>query len=575
MSQEDSRIPPVGRDAQVTRFSRRDLGRRAAGLGLSVPLVRGLTSAAGAGALAIGRMSTAGAAQEGTGGTVFIAQTGGDAGIGNPILVSGTDNYPFWWAFSRLVTYDDTGTPIPDLADSWTYNEAGTELTFTLNPNAKWHDGTPVTSADVLFTFDKVKDPATESDRLSRLQVAGEFAAWAAPDPQTVVLTIKEPFAPFLFALSGIGIIPKHLLEGSADLNTDPFNTSPVGSGPFRITEWEVGVKTVYERNTDYHRDLAAADGMVEVFYEDVQPALASLDAGEEMDIVFTPPESQAAYEDNPDFMLLRYVFYTSITLSFNFKHPWLQDIKVRQGIRYAIDKDRLAEVVTKGRNVRADNQFADTGPLDRYNDYSLPKDEYNIEQANALLDEAGWVRSGDWREKDGERFSLPILTYTGFQEYVDGQVILQEMLAEVGIELKPEVVDVTTLADRWADENDDPLTRPLSLEEYPHPYEQDPDLYNELHTASIPPNGNNYNYVSDPEIDRLIEEGRRETDDEVRIGIYHQLDARRKELAIVVPLYLATDGFVFSRRVGGIPETSPSSRWFLRCCAGMLFKNE
>ncbi len=118
-------------------------------------------------------------------------------------------------------------------------------------------------------------------------------------------------------------------------------------------------------------------------------------------------------------------------------------------------------------------------------------------------------------------------------------------------------------------------MTRPLTLEEYPHPYEQDPDLYNELHSASIPPNGNNYNYISDPDIDRLIEEGRRETDDELRIPIYHQLDARRKELIVSIPLYLATDGFVVSRRVGGIPETTPSSRWFFRCCANMLFKNE
>jgi peptide/nickel transport system substrate-binding protein len=101
---------------------------------------------------------------------------------------------------------------------------------------------------------------------LSRLQVAGEYATWTAPDPQTVVLTIKEPFAPFLFALSGIGIIPKHLLENSADLNTDPFNTAPIGSGPFKITEREVGVKTVYERFPDYHRGVAAAEGMVEVF---------------------------------------------------------------------------------------------------------------------------------------------------------------------------------------------------------------------------------------------------------------------------------------------------------------------
>jgi hypothetical protein len=109
MRQEESRLPGLG----TTRFSRRELARRAAGLGLSAPVVRGLASAAGAGAIAIGRRSSAGAAQDGTGGVVFVAQTGGDAGIGNPILVSGADNYNYWWAFSRLVSYDDKGPRYP------------------------------------------------------------------------------------------------------------------------------------------------------------------------------------------------------------------------------------------------------------------------------------------------------------------------------------------------------------------------------------------------------------------------------------------------------------------------------
>ena len=241
--------------------------------------------------------------------------------------------------------------------------------------------------------------------------------------------------------------------------------------------------------------------------------------------------------------------------------------------LRYAIDKEGLAEVVTKGRNERADNQYADTGPLDRYNDYSLPKDEYNVEKANALLDEAGWVRTGEYREKDGQRLSFSMLTYSGFEEYKNDLEILQQMLKEIGIETRPEIIDYSALYARWTDPDDDPLTRALTVEEYPHPFEQDPDVYNELHSASFPPVGLNYNYVQDAEIDRLIDEGRTTTDDEKRVRIYYQLDARRKEVIPSVPLYLATDGWVFSRKVGGVPEDTPSSRWFLRCCADKMFK--
>jgi len=171
---DPGRFTPRRHGAECPNVSLLAPGVGAAGLGLSAPLVRGLTSVAGAGTVAIARSSRASAAQEGTGGTIFVCQTGGDGGIGNPILVNGSDNYNFWWAFSRLITYNDRNEPTPDLADSWTYNAEGNELTFTLNPNAKWHDGAPATSEDVLFTFDKIKDPATESDRVSRLQVAGE-----------------------------------------------------------------------------------------------------------------------------------------------------------------------------------------------------------------------------------------------------------------------------------------------------------------------------------------------------------------------------------------------------------------
>ncbi len=202
-------------------------------------------------------------------------------------------------------------------------------------------------------------------------------------------------------------------------------------------------------------------------------------------------------------------------------------------------------------------------------------KDEFSVEKANALLDEAGYTLNNGVREKNGQRLSFPMLTYSGFEEYRNGLEVLQEMLQAIGIEIKPEVIDYDALSQRWADPNDDPMTRPLTLEEYPHPFEQDPDVTDELHSASFPPNGQNYNYVKDDQLDQLITQGRTETDDEKRIAIYHQLDARRKEVIPSIPLYLATDGWVFSRKVGGVPENTPSSRWFLRCCANKMFKAE
>jgi peptide/nickel transport system substrate-binding protein len=574
MMHDDPRVDRLVREWMAGRVSRRTLARRAAALGVSW---RSVSAAAGAGALVLPRGVRRAAAQE-RGGTVNVAGTQ-DSGIGNPILTGGLQaggTFVFWCAFSRLVTYDDKGTPTPDLADSWEYNQDGTQLTLKLNPAATFHDGQPVTSADVLFTFDKIADPNTDTPQASRLQVGGEFAQWTAPDAQTVVLTTKTAYAPFLFALSQVGIIPKHILESVADINTDAFNTAPIGSGPFKVVEYKFDEYVRFEAHAGYHRGMPAADKLNVLKFEDTQPALAALEAGD-VDLCFTPPESQPPYDENPDFILHRYVYYTPITLSFNQQVPALQDVKVREGIRHAINKDELAEIVTKGRNPRADNQYANGGPLDRYNDYNLPMDEFNLEAAGASLDQAGWVlNGGSIREKDGQPLSLTLTTYADFQEYINDLEILQDMLSKVGIEIKPEPVpDYDSLVALQQDPNADPNRRALTVEEWPHPFEQDPDVFQELHSSAVPPDGSNYNYFVDAELDGLLEQGRTTVDDEARIGIYHQIDARRKELIPSIPLYLATDGWVASAALKGIPEDTPSIRWYLRCCMDKIYKPE
>ena len=494
---------------------------------------------------------------EGVGGGILnIPVTTGDSGVGNPILTGPTAYIPFY-VFNRLMVYDDEGTLQPELAESWEFSDDNMELTLNL-AEATWHDGEPFDAEDVIFTFETIINEATDTFLRSRLEVGGEYVSWEVVDPQTIVLSMTEPFAPLLFNLNQIPIIPEHVLSGVDDINTNDFNRSPIGTGSFRLVEWVPDQFFRLERFDEHFRGPALAEGMTCFFLADSTAARAALEAGE-IDMFFAPPEAQGPFEDHPDYNLHPYVYFTSITLAFNHSHPVLQDFTVRKAIELAIDKDSLTETVTRGRGIVSHNQFAETGPLDRYNDYdNVQPSVYDPEEANRMLDEAGYAMGADGirTSPDGEVFSFPILTYSGFDEYTNAQVILQEMLREIGVDIIPTVVEYTTLEGLWADAEADPRERALEIQEWPHPFEFDPDLYNELHSDNHPP-GQNYMWFADEEIDSLIEQGRTETDPDARVEIYRQIDVRRAELLPAVPLYLAVDAWVTAKTVLG-PDGEP-----------------
>lgn len=494
---------------------------------------------------------------DGSGGVINMNTTLGDSGIGNPILTSNIQLIEFW-VFNRLMIYDDEGTLQPELAESWEFDADNLVLTLTLRQGVKFHDGEDFTADDVIFTFDTIKNEDTDTGKRSNLQVAGEFVTWEKNDDFTVTITSPEPFAPLLFSLNQIGIIPEHILSASSDINTDAFNKAPIGTGFYKLSEWQSDQFMRFEANTEYWGGAPNNDGAVVFFHADTEVGSAALDAGD-IDLMFTPPEIQPRYEDNADFTLHNYVYFTPITVAFNHKHPILSDVNVRMAIAMAIDKQTLTDTVTKGRGIVANNQYADTGPLDRYNDYdNVAPIEFDPEGAMALLDESGYTMGTDGIRvsPDGERLSFNIITYSGFEEYVNDQVILQEMLGDIGIEITPQVVEYATLEGMWADENDDPANRALELEEWPHPFEFDPDVYPELHSDNIPPNGFNYMWFEDDQVDELITRGRTTTDPDERVEIYKELDQRRAELLPVVQLYNAVDGWVVNNKVLNVKDT-------------------
>lgn len=500
------------------------------------------------------------AAPDGEGGIINIPSTLGDTAVGNPILTSAIQMIE-WYVFNRLVVFDDEGTLQPELAESWEFSDDQTELTLNL-AEADWHDGERFTADDVLFTFDTIRDDSTDTGKRSSLQVSGEYFRWEKVDDQTVTISTARPLAPLLFNLNEIAIIPEHLLEGVDDINTDDFNHNPVGTGSFRLAEWQANDFIRLERFEDHFRGAALAHGITIKHFPDSEAGVAALEAGE-IDMVYVPAGNQAGFEDNPDFSLQTYVYFTSITLAFNHKHPILSDLTVRKAIELGIDKGSLTEAVTAGRSVPSGNQFAADGPLDRYNDYdNVPPAVFDPAEANRMLDEAGYPMGEDGLRisPDGERLSFNSVTYSGFAEYQSALVIVQEMLREIGIDIVSTVVEYATLQGMWADTEADPASRAIELDEWPHPFEFDPDLFNELHSSNMPP-GSNYMWFADDDIDQLIEQGRTETDPDARVEIYKQIDVRRSEVLPAIPLYAAVDSWAVSNTVlgrDGEPITSP-----------------
>jgi peptide/nickel transport system substrate-binding protein len=515
------------------------------------------------------------------GGILNMSTTLGDSGVSNPIL-TGSEYWANWIAFNRLFKYDDYGEVLHELGETFDISDDGMTWTFHLR-EASWHDGEPFSADDVVFTFDTIQDDATDTGFGSRLRVAGQWVEWSAVDDRTLEIVTPEPFGPFLFALSQIAIIPRHVLEDSDDINTDAFNTNPIGTGPFRWVERQPDQWIRYERFDDYWDGPPAADGYTIFFMSDTEAASAALDTGE-IDYMFAPPELQPRYMDDPEVRVLQYVYFTPITLSFNHRHPILAELDVRRAIAHAIDKPSLMETVTLGLGILANNQYAQTAPLlDQFNDYDrvnyMEAYPYDPEGAGQILDEAGFVMGDDGvRARDGERMSFQLLTYAGFDEYLNAQEIIQSMLSDVGIEVSLDVLEYTTLQGLWHDPEGDPADRSMEVQEWPHPFEMDPDVYDELHSDSQPPGGDNYMYFVDEEVDRLIDQGRQTAELEDRVPIYRDLDVRRMETLPTLPLYCAVDARLFSRRVESRNQNNPlddtpSSRWYERAFPEDLYK--
>lgn len=456
------------------------------------------------------------------GGTAVIA-VGGDPGHLNPaISTAGPLHAVAGSIYNGLVALDRDSSPRPELAKSWDISPDGKKATFRLMERVKWHDGKPFTSADVKFSFEEA---LFRFHARTRAGLAPVVEAIEAPDAHTVLFKLKRPYPALLRQLDVIEapIIPRHIYAGS-DLNQNPANTRPVGTGPFKFESYRRDEQVVLIRNEDYFKpDLPRLERIVFRIIPDTTTQVNAFLAGE-VDMLTRVSALDVQRLKNQPVQL----FDTKaapggsncvMTLCFNLDRPRLADLRVRRAFAYALDREQMLRLIIFGQGRVAAAPIS-SGIGWAYLPGAL--DGYRLDQAaaNRLLDEAGLSKGAD-----GMRATLDILHFPAFARYSE---LMRQQLAPVGIALRVRTMDPAAFAQTVFTQRD----FDLALISYCHGADPEIGVRRMYHSGAVGPVPfSNAAAFKDAQIDRLFDAAGSTTDQSARSEAYRAAQRRLAEL--------------------------------------------
>ncbi len=447
------------------------------------------------GALAVGRRADAQTPKPG--GTLISAQATEATGLDPQLVPALSRSRRSPMMYSQLVRYDETMTPNPELAESWEISKDGLTWTFKLRQGVKFHDGQELTSADVKFTFDRLfeKSPG-KSDFIAvdKVEPAGKYA---------VKFVTKEPFAGLLAALGGFWgfIISEAGIKKHGDLNK-----AALGTGPFMLVDWKVEQQLALKKNPYYwKKGLPYVDELVIRTIPDEANIVAALRTGQ---------IHHAFIEDNKNYNLLKdektLTGYRSSRLGYDFlnitatRGP-LKDVRVRQAISWAVDRSQVLRVAAAGFGRLT---APATAPMKQW---QLPEEAWmkyykpDVEKAKKLMADAGQAGG----------FTVKCMVIPTFPTMVAGAPVIAAHLKRIGITMEIEQVEYAIWIKRW-------LAKDFDMTMNTTPGYADPDtaFFRALHSTK----GQNWNSWSVPDLDGLLEEGRRTMDQKKRKEIYDKV---------------------------------------------------
>lgn len=442
--------------------------------------------------------------------------------------------------FNNLVMMDVDYNIIPDLADSWEYNDDYTQLTFHLHEGVKWHDGEDFSADDVVFTMNTIKEQAgTLSANLANV------TSVEATDANTVVFTSAAPDPVLLYNLAWFGgsIIPQHVYEGT-DWTTNPANQAPIGTGPFKFVSSQTGVSIELAANEDYFRDGPYLDKLVFQIIPDTETEYQMWKNGE-VDVMYSaiPGTDFTLYDNDPNYTARFNLLCNRNYFTFNFAkedNPFA-DVRLRKALNLALDRQQILDTGLKGNGALSEYYISPMYDWALNEDAKIPA--RNIEEAKALLEEAGYTP-----DANGFYLTFSVVTFD-FDEIL---IVAQANLKEAGINMQIDMIEMTAWIDKVMINGDYDVTFLGG--------DQGPDISSIGNRVGAGGAVNVSRYATEA-VESLLAQGKATDDRAVRAGIYKEL---QQIMADELPLVITNEmgmKYAVSSKIHGVPMIDDTAR--------------
>ncbi len=441
-----------------------------------------------------------------------------EAGAGSDTLIYGSGDYtrinPAMdehgeiniLIFNGLTAHNGENEVVPSLAESWEFDERTCTYTFHLKEGVKWHDGEEFTADDVKFTIEAIMDPENGSENAPNYEDVEEITA---ADDHTIVFRLSAPNVAFLDYMT-MAVLPKHLLEGE-DMQESDFFRHPVGTGPYKLKDWDAGQAITLEKNEEYFKGAPQIGRIIFKIVPDDNAKAVQMESGE-LDLALLTPKDAKVFADRDEYTCYDMKTSDYRGILFNFRNEyWTKNRDLIPAVCYAIDRQAIVDAVLLGQGVPA------YGPLQRnvYNEEEVEHYDHDPKKARQVLEDAGCRMGSDgFYERDGETVGFVLSVGAGDQVRIDMAQAAAQQLGEAGIEC---TVDIPAQVD-WE-------AQMAYLIGWGSPFDADDHTYKVFGTDK----GANYSGYSNEQVDRYLTEARRSDDPAVRREAYGEF---QKELA-------------------------------------------
>jgi peptide/nickel transport system substrate-binding protein len=435
--------------------------------------------------------------------------------------------------YEPLVRLDGNLQIAPAIAQSWQFSADGKDLTFKLDPKAKFQNGAAVTSADVKASFQRVLDQATgAAARANFTSIAGIDT----PDAATVVFHLSQPDVPILTAMTSLNaaIVP------ASEITAGSIGTKAIGSGPFKLENWVPNSKEVLSANKDWAGGKVGVDGIDVSVLPDETAILAAMRTGQIDFALLNDPLVATLVPKEPKLQLTRTPVLSYNVLQLNPSRKPMDQLAVRQAISCAIDRQDVLDTAALGEGKV-------TGPLTMPLYQTDPNGLFcykrDVDKAKKLMSDAGFANG----------FSATVIAASGEPPTATAEAqVIQSQLAEIGIKLDIKVMELNVYVDTWLKGNFDMAVALNGGSADPY------SMYNRYWTK----NGNLQkvaNYTDDT-LDSLLQQGRAETDVTKRKAIFGEFEKHIAEVSPWIWLYTAYGYTAEQKNVEGFVPTPTGS---------------